>query len=77
MVEDDDSSDDDEEDEGVLQRDGTLQVNDPVPQPLRELQRKGQYYLLFKTFVSAFNERSLLQVPEGRYRQRQMMTAIP
>ena len=40
MVEDDDSSDEDgEEDGGVVQRDGTLQVNDPVPKPLRDLQR--------------------------------------
>ena len=31
----DDSSDDDED--AVLQRDGTLQVNDPVSRPLREL----------------------------------------
>ena len=41
MVEDDDSSDDDEEEDEVLQRDGTLQVNDPVPRPLKDLQRKG------------------------------------
>ena len=42
MVEDDDSSDDDEDEDEVLQKDGTLQVNDPVPKPLRELQqRKG------------------------------------
>ena len=34
------SSDDDaDEDGGVVQRDGTLQVNDPVPKPLRDLQR--------------------------------------
>ena len=40
MVEDDDSSDDDaEEGNGVMLRDGTLQVNDPVPKPLRDLQR--------------------------------------
>lgn len=37
MVEDDDSSDEDD----ILQGDGTLPVNDPVPKPLRELQRKG------------------------------------
>jgi len=41
LVEDEDSSDDDEEDEeeegGLVLRDGTLQVNDPVPKPLREL----------------------------------------
>ena len=42
MVEDDDSSDDDEDDVELVQKDGTLQVNDPVPKPLRELQqRKG------------------------------------
>lgn len=42
MVEDDDSSDDDEDDDELVQKDGTLQVNDPVPKPLRELQqRKG------------------------------------
>lgn len=40
MVEDDDSSDEDGDDDGgVVQRDGTLQVNDPVPKPLRDLQR--------------------------------------
>ncbi|CAB4066795.1 Nik-related protein kinase,Serine/threonine-protein kinase 25,Myosin-IIIb,Serine/threonine-protein kinase cst-1,Germinal center kinase 1,Serine/threonine-protein kinase 10-A,Serine/threonine-protein kinase svkA,Mitogen-activated protein kinase kinase kinase kinase 2,Serine/threonine-protein kinase 26,Mitogen-activated protein kinase kinase kinase kinase 3,Serine/threonine-protein kinase dst2,Serine/threonine-protein kinase hippo,Serine/threonine-protein kinase 3,Serine/threonine-protein kinase 10,Serine/th len=38
LVEDDDSSDDDDQ---PVQRDGTLQVNDPVPKPLRELQRKA------------------------------------
>ena len=39
----DDSSDDDEDEDGDLNpRDGTLQVNDPNPKPLRELQaRKG------------------------------------
>ena len=42
MVEDDDTSDDDDDDDEVVQKDGTLQVNDPVPKPLRELQqRKG------------------------------------
>lgn len=42
MVEDEDDSSDDDEEEEVVQRDGTLQVNDPVPKPLRELQqRKG------------------------------------
>ena len=42
MVEDDDSTDEEDEDE-VAQRDGTLQVNDPVPKPLKDLQgqRKG------------------------------------
>ena len=38
-MEDEDSSDDDED--VVGQRDGTLQVNDPVPKPLRDLQRQG------------------------------------
>ena len=36
----DDSSDDDED--AVMQRDGTLQVNDPVSRPLRELGAGGQ-----------------------------------
>ena len=32
----------DEDDDGqIVQKDGTLQVNDPVPKPLRELNRKG------------------------------------
>ena len=39
-VEDEDDSSDEDEDE-VGQRDGTLQVNDPVPKPLRDLQRQG------------------------------------
>ncbi len=36
----DDEEDDEEEEEGVVMKDGTLQVNDPVPKPLHEL-RKG------------------------------------
>jgi TRAF2/NCK-interacting kinase len=39
-VEDEDLSSDDDEDDDNAQRDGTLQVNDPVPKPLRDL-RKG------------------------------------
>lgn len=39
LVEDDDSSDEDED--AVVQKDGTLQVNDPVPKPLRDLQRRA------------------------------------
>ena len=39
-VEDEDDSSDEDGDE-VGQRDGTLQVNDPVPKPLRDLQRQG------------------------------------
>ena len=39
LVEDDSSDEDDEE--GVNPRDGTLQVNDPVPKPLKELRRTG------------------------------------
>ena len=30
-----------DDDERQVQRDGTLQVNDPVPKPLRELNQKG------------------------------------
>ena len=37
----DDSSDDDEDEGLVLQKDGTLQVNDPVPKPLRELRKSN------------------------------------
>merc|ERR1712077_116982 len=39
---DEDGTSSDEDDDGqAVQKDGTLQVNDPNPKPLRELNRKG------------------------------------
>ena len=45
MVEDEDDSSDEDDEEGEVVH-GTLQVNDPVPKPLRELQQ-----VIFNLFI--------------------------